>query len=294
MFDFRLQVFYSVATRLNFTKAANELFISQPAVTKHIKEIEQQYQCTLFIRGGNKIELTTQGKILLNYAEKIKHLYQELDSEIAFLNQENQGFLRIGMSTTAAQYVLPKYLAQFKKSFPYIELELHTGNTENIENLLTNQTIDLGIVEGKSKRSGMSYTPFLKDELVLCTQTKTSIKSIISKDELLKIPFVHREKGSGSLEIIASVLAKNKIKISDLTTEVTFENTESIKNYLLNSNTFAFLSISAIYEELQHNLLKIIDVEDVTMERYFYLISNQGENSKTSNLFINFINNHNF
>ena len=294
MFDFRLQVFYSVATRLNFTKAANELFISQPAVTKHIKEIEQQYQCTLFIRGGNKIELTTQGKILLNYAEKIKHLYQELDSEIAFLNQENQGFLRIGMSTTAAQYVLPKYLAQFKKSFPYIELELHTGNTENIENLLTNQTIDLGIVEGKSKRSGMSYTPFLKDELVLCTQTKTSIKSIISKDELLKIPFVHREKGSGSLEIIASVLAKNKIKISDLTTEVTFENTESIKNYLLNSNTFAFLSISAIYEELQHNLLKIIDVEDVTMERYFYLISNQGENSKTSNLFINFINNYNF
>ena len=294
MFDFRLQVFYSVATRLNFTKAANELFISQPAVTKHIKEIEQQYQCTLFIRGGNKIELTTQGKILLNYAEKIKHLYQELDSEIAFLNQENQGFLRIGMSTTAAQYVLPKYLAQFKKSFPYIELELHTGNTENIENLLTNQTIDLGIVEGKSKRSGMSYTPFLKDELVLCTQTKTSIKSIISKDELLKIPFVHREKGSGSLEIIASVLAKNKIKISDLTTEVTFENTESIKNYLLNSNTFAFLSISAIYEELQHNLLKIIDVEDVTMERYFYLISNQGENSKTSNLFINHINNYNF
>lgn len=294
MFDFRLHVFYSVATRLNFTKAANELFISQPAVTKHIKEIEQHYQCKLFIRGGNKIELTTQGKILLNYAEKIKHLYQELDSEIAFLNQENQGFLRIGMSTTAAQYVLPKYLAQFKKSFPHIELELQTGNTENIENLLANQAIDLGIVEGKSKRSGMNYTPFLKDELVLCTQIKTSSKSIISKDELLKIPFVQREKGSGSLEIIASVLAKNKIKISDLKTEITFENTESIKNYLLNSNTFAFLSITAIYEELQHNLLKIIDVEDVTMERYFYLISNQGENSKTSNLFINYINNYNF
>lgn len=294
MFDFRLHVFYSVATRLNFTKAANELFISQPAVTKHIKEIEQYYQCKLFIRGGNKIELTTQGKILLNYAEKIKHLYQELDSEIDFLNQENQGFLRIGMSTTAAQYVLPKYLAQFKKSFPHIELELHTGNTENIENLLANQAIDLGIVEGKSKRSGMNYAPFLKDELILCTQIKTSSKSIISKDELLKIPFVQREKGSGSLEIIASVLAKNKIKISDLKTEITFENTESIKNYLLNSNTFAFLSITAIYEELQHNLLKIIDVEDVTMERYFYLISNQGENSKTINLFINYINNYNF
>ena len=270
MFDFRLKVFYTVARRLNFTKAANELSISQPAVTKHIKEIEQYFNCRLFERNGNKIQLTPQGRLLLNYAEKNSASYQELQGEISYLNEEHRGFLRMGISTTAAQYIMPKYLALFKSTFPHISLDIHTANTENIENLLAENIIDIGIVEGKTKRSGLIYNPFLKDEMVLSTQNDTIIKPLITLEELKKLSFIYREQGSGSLEVIAAELKKHHIKLTDLNIEIILENNESIKNYLLFSNAFTFISLSAIIEELKSGKLKIIDIEDLNIERYYY------------------------
>jgi len=293
MFDFRLKVFYTVAKRLNFTKAANELSISQPAVTKHIKEAEQHFNCRLFERNGNRIQLTPQGKILLNYAQKTLADFQELQSEISYLNEEHRGFLRIGISTTAAQYIMPRYLALFKSSFPHISLEIHTANTENIENLLNQNSIDIGIVEGKTKRSGLVYYPFLKDEMVLCTQINTIIKPLITLEELKKLKFIHREQGSGSLEVVTSELRKHTIKLTDLNIEIILENNESIKNYLLFSDTFAFISLSAIIEELKSDKLKIIDVEELNIERYYYFIKKQGESTKTADLFIRFAESHN-
>jgi len=287
MFDFRLKVFYTVAQRLNFTRAANELFISQPAVTRHIREIEQYYHCKLFERSGNTIQLTPQGKILAGYAEKIFSMYKELEAELSFLNEKHHGFLKVGASTTASQYVLPRYLASFKTSYPHIALEVLTANTEKIEKLLLDNTIDVGIVEGKTKRSNLVYSPFLRDEIVLCTQVHTPVKPVLTLAELEKLSFITREQGSGSLEIITAALQKKKIKLSSLRIEIVLENNESIKSYLQNSHTFAFISISAINEELKSNRLKIIDVEDLSMERYYYLISRQGEHNKTVNLFRN-------
>lgn len=287
MFDFRLKVFYTVAQRLNFTRAANELFISQPAVTRHIREIEQYYHCKLFERSGNTIQLTPQGKILAGYAEKIFSMYKELEAELSFLNEKHHGFLKVGASTTASQYVLPRYLASFKTSYPHIALEVLTANTEKIEKLLLDNTIDVGIVEGKTKRSNLVYTPFLRDEIVLCTQVHTPVKPVLTLAELQNLSFITREQGSGSLEIITAALQKKKIKLSSLRIEIVLENNESIKSYLQNSHTFAFISISAINEELKSNRLKIIDVEDLSMERYYYLISRQGEHHKTVNLFRN-------
>lgn len=293
MFDFRLKVFYTVAIRLNFTKAANELSISQPAVTKHIKEIEQYFNCRLFERNGNKIQLTPQGRLLLNYAEKNSASYQELQGEISYLNEEHRGFLRMGISTTAAQYIMPKYLALFKSTFPHISLDIHTANTENIENLLAENIIDIGIVEGKTKRSGLIYNPFLKDEMVLSTQNDTIIKPLITLEELKKLSFIYREQGSGSLEVIAAELKKHHIKLTDLNIEIILENNESIKNYLLFSNAFTFISLSAIIEELKSGKLKIIDIEDLNIERYYYFIKKQGKITKEADLFIRFSENHN-
>lgn len=293
MFDFRLKVFYTVAQRLNFTKAGNELYISQPAVTKHIKEIEQHFQCKMFERSSNKIRLTAQGKILAKYAEKIFTTYRELDTELSSLNKIKHGFLKIGSSTTASQYILPKYLASFKCDYPHINLEVLTGNTENIENLLLDNKIDFGIVEGKSKRSNLVYTPFLKDEIVLCTNVKTPVNPIITLTELKKLPFIVRESGSGSLEITSSALKKKKIKLSDLHIEMVLENNESIKNYLQSSSSFVFISISAINEELKSNRLKIIDVEELNIERYYYQITSKGTHNKTTDLFLNYLSNDN-
>ncbi|PTT74180.1 LysR family transcriptional regulator, partial [Chryseobacterium sp. HMWF001] len=136
MFDYRLKVFHTVASRSSFTKASEELNISQPAVTKHIKEIENQLNTKLFDRKGTSIQLTQSGKILFEYAEKIRNIYRDLEFEIHQINQKHQGKLIIGASTTVAQYILPEILAKFKSYYKDLKIELITHNTEMISELL--------------------------------------------------------------------------------------------------------------------------------------------------------------
>lgn len=294
MFDFRLKVFITVAKRLNFTKAAEELFISQPAVTKHIKEIESYYQCQLFERSGNRISLTESGKILLTYGEEIMEKYRQIDRELSFNHQKFQGKLIVGASTTYAQYILPKYLVSIKQKFPLLELQIVVANTENIEHLLLENKIDVGIVEGKSKRSQIKYMPILKDEMILCTSINTHFSNnLMTIKELEKLPLIIREQGSGSLEVVLGALQKWNYQFSNQNIEIILENTESIKNYLFNSNAFAFLSISSIYNELKAKSLKIIDIENVTIERYFYSISKQGDNNSLKEIFLKTITSNN-
>lgn len=289
MADFRLTVFLAVANRLNFSRAAEELFISQPAVSKHIKELENYYNCSLFTRVGNVLSLTEKGKKLKEYAEEISVLYSKLKNELN--NSENtvSGFLRIGASTTAAQYVLPRYLARFKKINPAVHLLMKTDNTETIENLLQTNKIDIGIVEGKPKRNSLNYVPFKKDEIVLCTNTATTIDPVIKINNLHKLTYIIREKGSGTLDIVKSELHKNKIKLSDLKVETVLENNESIKSYLEYSQVVAFISISAIAKELENDVLKIVDIEGLTLERYFYIVMNKREPGKLAQMFSKFL-----
>jgi len=274
MFDFRLKVFLTVTQRMSFTQAADELFISQPAVSKHIKEIEKYYQCSLFERKGNLLRLTKEGELLKKFASKILALHQEMDAEMKFQNKKHHGALKIGVSTTASQYVFPKYLALFQTKYPAVSVQIKTGNTEEIEALILKNEIDFAIVEGKHKRSALNYVPFKKDEIVLCTNIKTSTPTVFNQiSDLKKLPFILRENGSGTLEIIRSSLIKKKIKLDELNVVLVLENNESIKTYLQNSNAFAFISISAITNELVEKKLKIVDIEDFSMERYYYVIT---------------------
>ena len=175
IFDFRLKVFYTVAQRLSFTKAASELFITQPAVTKHIKELEQQLSVQLFKRNGNNIALTSAGKILEKYAEKIFQTYTELETELAQLNNLEAGTLHIGASTTVAQTILPKLLAMFKKTYPKVTFNFIQANTDQISQLVLVEKIDIAIVEGAAHSPQLSYTDFIKDEIVLVTSANNKL-----------------------------------------------------------------------------------------------------------------------
>lgn len=291
MFDFRLKVFHTVAKRLNFTKAAEALYITQPAVSKHIKEIETYYQCKLFDRNGSKISLTPAGKTLLHHTDRLFDIYRDIEFDLAAINENVKGTIKLGASTTIAQYVLPKYLAMFKLKFPDIHIRLIDGNTEYIENLLTNGKIDIGLVEGQSKRQNIKYTEFIKDEIVLCAGQKNSSikKSNVSIQELTTLPLAMREQGSGSLEVVLTALKKSNISSSQLITDIVLESSESIKSYLLHSDTFAFLSIHAIFKELKNNEIQIIDIKNLSMERYFYFISQQGDHQHFSELLKKFM-----
>jgi DNA-binding transcriptional LysR family regulator len=291
MLDFRLQVFYTVAKRLNFTKASAELYISQPAVTKHIKELEAQFKVSLFERSGNKrIILTPAGEMLLHYAERLREIYRELDYDMNLLVKQHSGILRIGASTTVAQYVIPPILAQFHKKFKDIRVLLITGNTEEIELALLNKEIEFGIIEGISRNPQIRYEEYLNDELVLVSAINNPIikKDVIKPEELSAYALLLREPGSGTLDVIAHALKSHNLKLSDLQVEMQLGGTESIKSYLLNSNCLAFLSIHSILKELKNNECRIIDVKGLTIERAFNIIQHYGQPSSLTELFIRF------
>ena len=296
MFDFRLKVFHTVAKRLNFTKAADELCITQPAVSKHIQEIENHFKVKLFDRNGTKIKLTEAGETLLQYTNQLFSIYSNLEFELNSLNQRHNGKLRIGASTTIAQYVLSPLLASFHKKFPDITVTLLINNTEQIEQALQNKDIDFGIIEGQSKNVSFKYTEFIKDEIVLVANINhpAAKKEMIPLDELLKTPLLIREPGSGTLEVIAHALKPAGIKISQLHTEMQLGSTESIKSYLLHSKCMAFLSIYSILKELKNKEFSIIDVEGLSIERNFHFIQQHGEAETLPDLFMTFARHYNF
>ncbi|MXO04278.1 LysR family transcriptional regulator [Flavobacterium sp. HBTb2-11-1] len=286
--DFRLKVFYTVALRLNFTKAATELYITQPAVSKHIQELEETYKTKLFERNGSKIALTPAGKMLQKYTKSIFDIYREIDFEMSSFNAERQGLLRLGASTTISQYIISPVLASFHQKQKDIKVNLLNGNTEQIETALINKEIEIGIVEGQSKNQSIKYIPFLKDELVLVCNSNNPLakQNEISVNDLKSMKFITRERGSGTLEVIEFALKKAGLKFSDLQIEMQLGSTESIKSYLLNSDCFAFMSIHAVSKELKNKELIVLDVENLSVERYFYIATLKGKSDSLSELFI--------
>jgi len=289
-FDFRLKVFYTVAQRLSFTKAAAELFITQPAVTKHIRELEQQLDTALFVRNGNSISLTPAGVILLKHTVKIFETYLLLENELTQLNSITGGNIRIGASTTLAQTIIPKILALFKKTYPSINFTFLRDNTDSITQQVIAEKIDIAIVEGQLHYPQINYEEFKKDELVLVTKSNSQLARMgeITPQQLLNIPLVLREHGSGTLEVISKALNRANISLKDLRIELQLESNISIKQYLLYSEAAAFLSMHSITGELKRNELSIIDINDIEIFRTFQFIQLHGKTSKIIELFKRF------
>ncbi len=290
MEDFRLKVFYSVAKNQSFTKAASELFITQPAITKHVKLLEETLEIRLFERRGNFITLTPAGEVLFRYASEIFHLYQEALYELSAMKKQNKGAFKLGASTTIAQYLLSPVLASFYEKFPQIELNLLNGNTEAIENAVLSKQIDLGIVEGKKHHSDLKYLDFTEDELVAVVHTKSRFAKLkmIELEDLKEIPMVLRERGSGTLDVIESSLKERGIRFSSLPIIMNLGSTESIKSFLEHSHSLSFISIKAIQKEISQNELKILQIKDFQILRKFCFIHLHGQPDGLSSTFIRF------
>lgn len=278
--DHKLKIFREVALTKSFTKAAENLFISQPAVSKTIKNLEQTYGKAFFLRKGNHITLTSDGKKFLEYSEQILHLYTTLSNDFSTSDTPLEKHLKIAASTTIGQYVIPRIAARIPQFEHSVQLELLCGNTGDVQQQILNGQYDFGFVEGENHDSRLQYEPFVKDELVLLTNFNNPFCKVdsLSLTELEALPFVFRENGSGSKEVILSALKKQSEV--HLEAQIVLGSTESIKSYLKHSNHFAFLSIHAIQQELIHQQLRVIEVDGLTIERWFYFVSRQGYQSK--------------
>ncbi|WP_310993717.1 LysR family transcriptional regulator [Aequorivita marina] len=292
--DFRLKVFKTVAEELSFTKASKLLFISQPAVTKHINELEKQYGKPLFNRHGNSISLTSEGEIFYDYTVKIIELYIKLEQE--FMDSDNSlpKTIRLAASTTIAQYILPSLLSKFKLIYPTVSITLINENSERIENLVLSKETDLGLSEGTTHNPKLHYDAFIKDEIVLTTRIENIQlrNDEISLNQLSEIPIAIRESGSGTLNIIENALQEKNLKLQKMNVQIQLGSTESIKNYLLASDTYAFLSIHSIAKELKNHSLKIVEVDGLRIERTFQFVSLHGDYDKTAERLKNFFLSH--
>lgn len=294
--DYRDTVFLSVAENLSFSKAAGDLNISQPAVTKHIKELEDRYKTNLFERKGNKIYLTKAGEKLYNAFKQIALQYRELDFEIGQMHNSISGEFKIGASSTISQYVIPKAIASFHKRYPKIQIFLMNGNSFEMEKLLLENQVDIALVENQSSQAGIRYKNFMDDELIVVTGANSvyAKRESISKEDLSQLPIVLREQGSGTLEVIRDAFIKQGIHFENINTLIHLGSTESIKNFLLDFDGLAIVSEKAVLTELYLKTHVKLKVTGFSIPRKFRIAYKLGHKSRQVELFENFLFNYNF
>jgi DNA-binding transcriptional LysR family regulator len=287
MLSTRHEIFMQVAANNSFSKAAEILYISQPAISRHIKALEAHYKQTLFERRGNAIKLTAAGTILHNRLKEVKRLQEQLEFEMSTLtNQFNaKGELKLGASTTVALYIIPKTLSGFHQQYPSVKISLLNRNTDTIVKALLEGEIDLGIVEGKKKLSSISYHPFIKDEVVAVCSAKSFIarKKNITLKEFVTMPVALREQGSGTLAAVKYALEKKGISMAGLNTTVKLAGTEALKNFLREDECIGFLPRGSLTRELKDGGLVEIKIEQLKIERNFFFIQRTGANNNEMN-----------
>lgn len=274
------QVFFEVASHLSFSKAAQVLYISQPAISKHIKMLESYYKSSLFERKGNAILLTDIGGILFKHLQEAKQIQRNLEFAVSTFKNEADavGSLHLGSSTVITLYILPKILSGFHKQYPNVEIQVVNRNSEAILNALLENKIDLGIVEVEKKLTSVVYQHFTEDVIIpVCSGSSPyAKKTTITLDELKNIPVALRERGSGTLSALTRELQKENIKISDLKGKVRLHGTEALKNFVMVDTCLGFVSERSVLKELQRGDLVQLKVEGLEIKRNFYFIRRHG------------------
>ncbi|ASZ13202.1 LysR family transcriptional regulator [Chitinophaga pendula] len=290
MLSNRHLAFMEVARLQSFSRASEALFISQPAISAHVKALEELYKTKLFERKGIQIALTEAGRLLYKRLLTVKVIQEQTEFDISAMHDQQQatGMLNLGASTTVALYILPKVMSAFHEEYPKVEITLLNRNSEIVQEALLNHEINLGITEEKGKLTNVTYQPFLKDQIVPVCSSNSPLagqRSYRLRD-ILRMPVAFRERGSGTLEAVKLALARHKIRLNDLDAKVRLGGTEALKNFLIASGSLGFLSTRSIIKELQHGELIQLQFEGLRIERNFYFIQRKGEVSELSRRFI--------
>ena len=273
--NFRLKVFRAVAQHLNFRKAADQLFLTQPAVTLQIQALENELGVRLFDRTGGKVSLTPQGKILLNHANKLASIAAQAERELGTTQGTVSGELSLGVSTTIAQYVLPKLLGAFLAEHPQVQFSLRSGNTAEIVQLLLDGKVSAGLIEGPAQERGVHTEPFMDDELVLIAPRDFE-SARISRAQLQRLPLLMREQGSGSRRVVETALNKAGLKSKSFQKVMDLDSTEAIKSAVEAGLGVGFVSRWAISKELELGTLQVVAVGDLRITRHFTIITRTG------------------
>lgn len=273
MADRRLQVFHTVARLLSFTKAAEALHMTQPAVTFQVRQLEEQFNTRLFDRTHNRISLTEAGKRVYEYAHRIFDLYSEMDNAVREMTGDISGVLMIGASTTIAEYMLPALLGDFKKKYPDVNVQLKVSNSDGIVHMVENNVIDLGVVESPVMNKNLVVDVCRMDQLVAVVAPRHPLaeQESVRLEALLEYPYICREEGSGTREVIAEYMQAQGILESQVHLSMELGSPESIKGAVEAGMGVSIVSFATVQKELKLGTLVVLTL-DPALDRPFSFV----------------------
>jgi len=275
MDDFTLRLFYKLAQLKNFSKVADELYLTQSAVSRQIKNLEDKMCVKLFLREKEGVTLTEEGRMLFGYAEKILGLYEKARKEIDHFRHSSLNKIIIGASTTLGEYVLPKIISTFGKRHPEADIYLRVANAREIFKQLSTNAFNLALVEGRFDNPSFLVEKVFEDELVIIvsTQHRWASKKNISFNELQTEPIIIREEGSGTRRMLEEALGKYGTEFSDLNIKMEVDSTEAVKNAVSENLGISLVPKSTLIKMPED--IKVIPMSTIRFQFDFNLIYNR-------------------
>ncbi|MBI3042450.1 MAG: LysR family transcriptional regulator [Betaproteobacteria bacterium] len=290
MADRRLQVFHTVAKHLSFTKAAEQLFMTQPAVTFQIKQLEEHFNARLFDRSHGRIALTPAGRLVMDYAERILGMSDEMEQRVGELTGAMGGPLLLGASLTIAQYILPRILGEFKAQHPQVHAHMTVGNSETIESRVADHALDVGLIESPSHLPALRTEECCEDELVLiCAPSHRFAKAAkIEPRQLPGEPYVNRELGSGTREYTDQHLRQCSVALEDLNVVMELGSIEAIKGVVETGLGVSIVSRVTVIKERKLGTLVAVPLAPRLIRTFSFVHPKERFRSKLLTTFVEF------
>jgi DNA-binding transcriptional LysR family regulator len=279
--DFRhLETFCRVAELKSFTKAAEDLCLTQPTVSGHILLLEQSLSLRLFDRNGRTVCLTKAGEVFLRFASKIISSRRDLFNALSEFSQGISGELSLGASTIPGEYLLPKLMVRFKKEHPHGILSLKVADTKDIVQYVLEGTVELGIIGAKLAIPSLHFDRYEEDEIIIVAPSGHPLanKKKIGFERLMQEPWIIREAGSGTQMAVEKALGKIGKSLKQFNIVMKMGSTSSLKEGVKSGLGLAFISQKAVGDELDHGLLSRIRSEEIEpISRQFYIVYRRGK-----------------
>ncbi|MEE3719421.1 LysR family transcriptional regulator [Tumidithrix elongata RA019] len=275
----QLRILKAIAAEGSFKRAADSLYVSQPAVSLQVQHLERQLDVPLFDRGGRRAQLTEAGQLLLSYGDRILSLCQETCRAIEDLQNLNGGTLIIGASQTTGTYLMPRMIGLFRKKYPEVAVQLHVHSTRRTAWSVANGQVDLAIIGGEIPAElldSLEITPYAEDELALVLPTMHPLAQAgtLPREELYKLQFIALDSQSTIRKVIDQVLMRSGVDPKQLTIEMELNSIEAIKNAVQAGLGAAFLSLTAIEKELQVGAMHQVLIDGLVIKRTLLQIRN--------------------
>jgi DNA-binding transcriptional LysR family regulator len=290
MADRRLQVFFTVAKQLSFTKAAEQLFMTQPAVTFQVKQLEEHFNARLFERSHGRIALTPAGRVVMEYAEKILGMSEEMETRVGELTGTISGPLLLGASTTIAEFMLPQVLGEFKARYPQVQTHMTVANSETIENRVADHSLDLGLIESPTQLPHVYIEVVCEDELLLiCAPGHKLAKSkSVEPQQIIAESYVSREVGSGTRDFVDNYLRQCKVAPEDLNIVMELGSPEAIKGVVETGLGVSIVSRATIAKELKLKTLAAVPLRPRLIRKLSLICPKEKFRSKLLTTFVEF------